>query len=68
MLPDGSINHGEPIVVRANNLLGRLDEEDENACNVIDDEEEALDALKARQADQALKLKESQLQILSKIH
>ena len=48
--------------------MGRLDEEDENACNVIDDEEEALDALKARQADQALKLKESQLQILSKIH
>ena len=68
MLPDGSSNQGEPIVVRANNFMGRLDEEDENACNVIDDEEEALDALKARQADQASKLKETQLNILSKIH
>ena len=32
--------------------MGRISEDDENdACNVIDDEEEALDAIKAKQAD-----------------
>jgi hypothetical protein len=34
-------------------------DDEENDCNVIDEEEEALDALKTRQAEQTQKLKES---------
>ena len=41
--------------------------EDDEDCNVVDDQEEAIDALKARQVDDTIKLKENQSRSYEKI-
>ena len=43
------------------------DEDFNNDCNVLDDEEEALGVLRAKQADQAQRLKDNQTQVLQKV-
>ena len=43
------------------------DEDFNNDCNVLDDEEEALGVLRAKQADQAQRLKDNQAQVLQKV-
>lgn len=45
-----------------------IEEDDENSCNVIDDEQEAFCAIKARQEDQAERLRSSQGRISDKIN
>jgi len=43
------------------------EDRDDNDCNVLDDEEEALDAIKARQADQAQRVRDHQSRVYQKI-
>ena len=57
---DNYMQHNLPIKIH-------MTEDEDEDCNVVDDQEEAIDALKARQVDDTIKLKENQSRSYEKI-
>ena len=60
MLPPDQSNHTPAQITTE-------EQDDDNDCNVLDDEEEAMDALKTVQANQAQKLKDNNQRVFLKI-
>ena len=59
--------HSRGDILQNQSMNIATEEQDDLDCNVLDDEEEALDAIKAVQASQAQKLKENNMRVFMKI-
>ena len=59
--------HSRGDILQNQSVQITIEEQDDVDCNVLDDEEEALDALKAVQASQAQRLKENNMRVFLKI-